>query len=78
MFSDTREPVETHEDRPCTNCGCHETPEGHDACLGTLPGVMNACCGHGDPRGVYVQFHGGKILKHKEAIEAIKELRGKQ
>ena len=31
-------------------CGyCHErqTIEGYDACLGTLPGVKNACCGHG-------------------------------
>jgi len=23
------------------------TPEGHDACLGKLPGVGAACCGHG-------------------------------
>ncbi len=79
MFSDTREPtVETWEDRPCGNCGRHETPEGHDACLGTLPGVMNACCGHGDHQGAYVQLHGGKILRRREAVEFIKELKGKQ
>lgn len=23
------------------------TPDGHDACLGELPGVKYACCGHG-------------------------------
>ena len=68
VFSDTREPtVETHEARPCGNCGRHETPEGHDACLGTLPGVMNACCGHGDEFDRYIQFQTGKILRGKEA-----------
>jgi hypothetical protein len=23
------------------------TPKGHDPCLANLPGVVNACCGHG-------------------------------
>ena len=23
------------------------TPEGHDACLGAIPGAAAACCGHG-------------------------------
>ena len=32
------------------------TKEGHDGCLGTLPGIMNACCGHGDIDEAYVQF----------------------
>jgi hypothetical protein len=35
------------DSRPCPRCGQHPTPEGHDACLGTLPGVKAACCGHG-------------------------------
>lgn len=33
--------------RPCAHCGKLPTPEGHDACLGTIPGVVWACCGHG-------------------------------
>jgi hypothetical protein len=33
--------------RPCVRCGQMPTPEGHDACLGTLPNVSAACCGHG-------------------------------
>lgn len=33
--------------RPCRRCGRPPTAEGHDACLGTLPHVTSACCGHG-------------------------------
>ena len=45
QYSDTGEPAE--EERPCKRCGRMPTPEGHDACLGKLPGVGAACCGHG-------------------------------
>ena len=42
----------------CNHCGMNCTPEGHDACLGTLPHpVMNACCGHGDPAKAYIQIY---------------------
>jgi hypothetical protein len=34
-------------DPPCTLCHLPPTPEGHDPCLGTLPGVTSAFCGHG-------------------------------
>lgn len=43
-------------DRACGHCGEPNTPEGHDACLGTLPSVANACCGHGSPGEAYVQL----------------------
>jgi len=33
--------------RPCPRCGKMPTPEGHDACLGTIEGATSACCGHG-------------------------------
>lgn len=56
-YIDTKEPTATNwNKRPCGYCGLHNTIEGHDACLGTLPGVMNACCGHGDDECAYVQF----------------------
>ena len=32
---------------PCKKCGHIPTVDGHDGCLGTLPGVKYACCGHG-------------------------------
>jgi hypothetical protein len=37
------------------------SPEGHDACLGTLPGVRAACCGHGKTKG-YVLFESGLMI----------------
>ncbi|WP_340074508.1 hypothetical protein [Leptobacterium sp. I13] len=44
------------------------TEEGHDGCIGTLSGVMNACCGHGDVKQAYIQFTDGKIVRAEEAI----------
>ncbi len=31
----------------CIRCGEPPTSEGHDACLGYIPGIKSACCGHG-------------------------------
>lgn len=73
VFSDTKEPtVENWQDRPCGHCGRENTKEGHDGCLGTLEGVMNACCGHGQTEDAYVQFEGGYRISGKSAIEHFK------
>lgn len=45
VYADDGTPMEAI--RPCPRCGRPPTPEGHDACLGTLPGIRSACCGHG-------------------------------
>jgi len=55
--------------RPCPNCGGLPTTERHDSCLGTLPGVDFACCGHGDVSRAYVKFSSGRILRREESIE---------
>jgi hypothetical protein len=47
---------------PCPHCGLSRTVEGHDGCLGTLPGVQAACCGHGVEDG-YVLFDTGKVIR---------------
>lgn len=48
IYADTLKPCWGKDDRrPCKRCGEEPTPEGHDACLGTIPGVATACCGHG-------------------------------
>lgn len=39
--------ADLQDSRPCVRCGRPPTPEGHDACLGELEGVVSACCGHG-------------------------------
>ena len=46
----------------CRWCRRERTPEGHDGCLGTLPGVVNACCGHGG-NGGYVMFENGLTIR---------------
>lgn len=60
VFSDTGKLVsETYTDRPCGYCGVNKTLDGHDYCIRDLPGVMNACCGHGSINEAYIQFNNG-------------------
>ena len=49
--------------RKCGHCGKAKTDDGHDGCLGELPGLMNACCGHGNKDEAYMQFLNGSILR---------------
>lgn len=46
VYSDNKKPIDS-ETRACKRCGRMPTPEGYDACLGFIPGVSSACCGHG-------------------------------
>ena len=58
-FADTGLPIASDPNRPCFVCGWPPTPEGHDACLGHIPGAGGACCGHG--RGnPYVLWENGR------------------
>lgn len=66
IYSDTREPTVQNE-RACGYCSLPNTPEGHDACLGTLNGIMNACCGHGQTNQDYVQFWDGHGVRGEDA-----------
>ena len=67
-YKDSNIPVpENYKTRPCGNCGKNYTEEGHDGCLGTLIGLMNACCGHGNVEEAYVQFWDGEIVTGEDA-----------
>jgi len=68
VYTDTSQLVSENPDRACGQCGRSNTAEGHDGCLGALPSVANACCGHGDERGAYVVFDGGERLGGAEAV----------
>ena len=46
---------------PCPKCGWRPLESGEDACLGHLPGVVNACCGHGGEG--YVEFENGVVIR---------------
>jgi len=48
--------------RPCLSCNLNpKDTNGHDPCLGELPGIKGACCGHGVKRG-YLCFENGVTL----------------
>ena len=75
----------------CCNCGKAPIIEDGidaDACWGVLPGVLNACCGHGNPDKAYIMldqikpdapanaFPAAKYvtLRGQEAINYVKEM----
>ena len=53
---------ETQNERPCGHCGKPTPESGHDPCIANLPGVVNACCGHGYPGDAFVVFADGQRL----------------
>ena len=50
--------------KACPRCGQLPSEDGHDACLGNLPGVTNACCGHG-VEDAYIQFENGIEMRFR-------------
>lgn len=58
----TKETEEVLYKLPCVKCKEKPTEEGHDACLGELPGVKFACCGHGREHG-YIAFTNGVVIR---------------
>ena len=52
IYADTGKSIET--ERPCKKCGKMPTKEGYDACLGFIPNVKSACCGHGVEEGYII------------------------
>jgi hypothetical protein len=51
---------------------------GCDPCLGWLPGVVGACCGHAGTRDGYpfLVLNDGSRLEGAEALEMMRELGG--
>lgn len=68
-------PIKLDPARPCGKCGIPDTPEGHDGCLGNLPGVINACCGHGEDDSAYVMLPDRSCIRGQEAIVEIERLK---
>jgi len=71
IYSDTKENVgENWKHRECGHCGKVAIKDGYQAyddCIGKLPGLMNACCGHGKEEESYVQFIDGFSINGKDA-----------
>lgn len=68
IYLDTGSSVADDPYRRCGHCDEPNTPEGHDPCLGTLPNVMNACCGHGVEADAYVQSLDGTTTTGRDAL----------
>ena len=70
VYKDNMEdlPATGGKTRPCKKCGeLYGLGEGEvDPCLGILPGVDNACCGHGVSEESYIRFTNGLIVKNFE------------
>ncbi len=75
VYGDTGGLVSDDPERDCGFCNLQQTPEGHDGCLGVLPGVMNACCGHGDDSTAYVQSFDGTCVRGEKAKELFGNVR---
>lgn len=58
-------PTNGGEIRPCVKCGILFPLDNVDLCLGVLPGVDNACCGHGIRSNAYVRFIDGVIKRRR-------------
>lgn len=69
VYADNNTLVSEEPWRKCGACDLPQTKEGHDGCLGTLPDVMNACCGHGEDKEAYVQFWDKSCIRGEEALE---------
>lgn len=67
-YEDTGEKTVGASARPCGFCDVRATREGHDACLGTIPGVVNACCGHGEESEAYITHDGGERISGATAM----------
>lgn len=74
----------------CRQCGHKKNRLGHDWCIGTLPGIMAACCGHNNPNkeqkdipyflfknGTYVRVIDGTFIVSKYVKFNDKVLKGR-
>ena len=74
VFQDNGEPtISTWRKRPCGHCGKHGTQDDDfaDPCLGKLPGVVNACCGHGSSADAYICFENGSVVRGFKVVETM-------
>jgi hypothetical protein len=61
-------------ERACKHCGMAAVQGAPDFCLGSLQGVSDACCGHGDVSKAYIKF---RDRNHTTALtgQAVLDLR---
>lgn len=77
LYKDTMTPTVGNV-RTCGYCGENDTKEGHDGCIGELPNIMNACCGHGTADEAYIQYLDGSCDTGCKALEEMAKLKENQ
>lgn len=70
VYDDTQEPI-TDNERPCIKCRHLPTKEGHDHCLGYIPELRSACCGHGKEPS-YIVLENGLHLNSRFNFHELK------
>lgn len=60
----------------CPECKMQRGEDGIDPCLGRLPGVLFACCGHGGKTlgDGYIYFENGTTIRFRRLHEIEKPL----
>jgi hypothetical protein len=54
-------------ERACVQCGLLAAPDGPDLCLGMLPDVKAACCGHGVDEPYVLMSH--RTVRGQQALD---------
>ena len=62
FYVDTNELYKSETERDCVKCKMKAKASEPDPCLGYLPGVKYACCGHGVEEG-YIMFENDVIIR---------------
>jgi hypothetical protein len=57
----TKNKKKKSEELCCASCGLKPRADGQDPCIPNLPGVIGACCGHGQRWG-YIEFENGTSI----------------
>jgi len=52
----------------CLICGLSRNEDLYDPCLGKLPSVVSACCGHGGLNDAYILFENKVCIRWKGKI----------
>ncbi len=72
FYFDNNEDID-YNTRPCKFCNLrnmeyfiNDKMESYDACLGKLPGVKFACCGHGAENGYILFKNGARVTLNKK------------
>ena len=62
-YTDTGEKIKENDKLTCPACSQSARNDEPDPCLGYLPGVDNACCGHGIRELAYISFENGIVIR---------------